>query len=211
MEYAKCVAAPTIDENPQWLHARKIMGQNFFGVEEAIKYFGINPYCEQIADLCRIPFFDSTLERVKSTHILAAVFPISIPEIGSRVPGNELFYDQEMYRKKISIGQKEGASWQLIRKTPVEDSFSKSWQEQRLLIDDDEEIPTDQVLVYAIVGHHLATNDQLLKYVYVRTSSAIPRDTHIDVGPWGKYGLDVGCNKDDRRCSNMGISSARKF
>jgi hypothetical protein len=32
------------------------MGKNFFGIEEAVKHFGINPTNQQLAALLEVPF-----------------------------------------------------------------------------------------------------------------------------------------------------------
>ena len=75
--------------------AREIMGKNFFGVEEAIKHFGVNPTRQQLAALSEIPFSEAVLEQSKDTHILVAVFPLSILEIRGKVE-RKLFYNHEM-------------------------------------------------------------------------------------------------------------------
>jgi hypothetical protein len=54
--------------------AREIMGRNMFGVEEAIRHFGVTPSRQQIAGLSEIPFSETTLEQCKETHVLVAVF-----------------------------------------------------------------------------------------------------------------------------------------
>ncbi|MFZ2643502.1 MAG: hypothetical protein WA117_21095, partial [Verrucomicrobiia bacterium] len=68
-----------------WLRIRGIMGRNFFGVEEAIKHFGVNPSPEQLAALSEIPFSEARLREVKDTHVLVAVVPLSILDIRGKV------------------------------------------------------------------------------------------------------------------------------
>lgn len=53
-------------------HVREIMGKNFFGVEKAIKHFGVNPTRLQLAALSEIPFSETVLEQLKDFHILVA-------------------------------------------------------------------------------------------------------------------------------------------
>lgn len=74
--------------------ARSIMGKNFFGIEEAILYFGINPTKEQLIALSEIPFSEAALEEFKETYILVAVFPMSILEIRGKVE-RKLFHSHE--------------------------------------------------------------------------------------------------------------------
>jgi len=69
-------------------------GKNFFGVEEAMKHFGVNPTCQQLAALSEIPFSETVLKQSKDDHILVAVFPLSILEIRDKVE-RKLFYNHE--------------------------------------------------------------------------------------------------------------------
>ena len=190
-------------------HTREIMGKNFFGVEEAIKHFGINPTNRQLAMLSEIPFSESVLQELKNSHILVAVFPISILEIRKKVD-SKLFYNQDWYSDQEFAKEKGELGWQLIRKTPVENSTSKNWQEQLALIPEEDEVPTAQVMVYTIAGHYLATNERLFENVYVRTSSLDSGGSRVDIGSFGSGGLrvprywDVGC------ICHLGLVSSRK-
>lgn len=75
--------------------AREIMGRNYFGVEEAIQYFGVNPTKQQTAVRSEVPCAEATLEQCKETHVLVAVFPLSIIEIRGNVvrQASRLFYN----------------------------------------------------------------------------------------------------------------------
>ena len=59
--------------------AREIMGKNFFGVEEAIKHFGINPARQQLAALSEIPFSEAVLEQSKDYPYSRGGFPAIDP------------------------------------------------------------------------------------------------------------------------------------
>ena len=82
--------------------AREIMGRNFFGVEEAITHFGVNPSKQQIAYLAEVPFSEEVLASCKDTHVLAAVFPMSILDIRGKVE-RKLFcsHDDAWYNKQV--------------------------------------------------------------------------------------------------------------
>ena len=188
------------------------MGKNFFGIEEAIKYFGINPRKQQtkhqIAALTKVPFSEGTLLSLQDTHILVAVFPLSILDI--KKMDNKLFYlpkgvwyeDKKFAKKKGRVG------WQLIRKTPVEDSMSKNWSEQQALLNEDEYVPSAQVMVYTIIGHYKNTGERLFfKDTYVRTSSVVSDGGHVIVGLSGSW-LAVHLYWNDDRFSFLGLASA---
>ena len=57
-------------------NARKIMGLNYFGIEEAVEHFGVIPTEEELANLANIPFSWTLLRKLKKTHVLIAVFPL---------------------------------------------------------------------------------------------------------------------------------------
>lgn len=191
--------------------AREIMGKNFFGVEEAIKHFGVNPIRQQLAALSEIPFSEPVLEESKKTHVLIAVFPLSILEIRGKVE-RKLFFSHDAWYNEESFAKEHGeVNWQLVRKTPVNNSTSKSWQEQQALLGKDDEVPTAQVMVYAIIGHYLATGKRLFKHVYVRTPFVDSGGLRVGVGHFTPVGLDINCNGDGYRYIYLGVSSARKF
>ena len=191
--------------------AREIMGRSFFGVEEAIKHFGVNPTRQQLVALSEVPFSEAVLEQLKDTHVLVAVFPLSILEIRGKVQDKGLFYNQDWYNKQFFAKERGEVIWQLVRKTPVDNSNSKNWQEQQALIAKEDEVPTAQVMVYTITGHYLATGERLFEHIYVRTSSVGSGGYRVIVGVFDSVGLAVSNDWADGRHGVLGVSSARKF
>ncbi len=191
--------------------AREIMGKNFFGIEEAIRHFGVNPSKQQTAALAEVPFTEGVLESHKDTHILVAVFPISVLDV--RKVDNGLFYSSSggWYESEKFAKNKGTVSWQLVRKTPVPDSTSKNWDEQQVLLGKDDEIPSAQVMVYTIIGHYKSTGERLFENVYVRTSCVDSDGLRVGVGSFGSAGLFVYYYWVNDRHSFLGVSSARKF
>ena len=197
--------------------AREIMGKNMFGVEEAIKYFGVNPSKQQLAFLADIPFTEETLLACKDTHILVAVFPMSILDIRGKVADIKLsagqkkfFYEQDWYNKEVFAKDKGELGWKLVRKTPVENSTNKNWDEQQGLLGKEEETPKTQVIVYTIIGHFLNTGEHLFEGVYVRCSDLDSDGNHVYVGFFGADGLYVDRYWGSYRNDNIGVASARK-
>ncbi len=188
---------------------REIMGKDFFGVEEAIKHFGVNPTRSQFAALSEVPFSEEVLLQCKDTHVLVAVFPLSILEIREKVQG--LFYQQDWYDKQSFAAEKGETCWQLVRKTEVSDSTSKNWQEQQALLGKDDETPTAQVMVYTIIGYHLNTGERLFEKLYVRTSSVYSGGHRVHVGSFDAGGLFVSLSWDGYRHYFLGVAAARKF
>ena len=159
-----------VEPSSSQTRARELMGKNFFGIEEAIKHFGVNPSRRQLAVLGEVPFSDETLTVCKDTHVLVAVFPLSIVDLRSKVADNNqtLFYKQDWYDKQAFANDKGETGWQLVRKEPIAKSTSKTWGKQQALLSEDEETPKAQVMVYTIIGIFLATGERLFEKVYVR-------------------------------------------
>ncbi len=191
--------------------AREIMGINFFGPREANEHFGVTPTRQQRATLSEIPFSEEALKASRDTHVLVAVFPLSILEIRGKVD-SKLFYDQSWYNKESFAKERGEVSWQLVRKTPVPNSTSKNWQEQQVLLSKDDEVPTAQVMVYAVIGYFLATGERLLENDHVRTSSLDLDGDRVVVGDFDSRGLFIGhYYRDGGRNDNWGVASVRKF
>jgi YD repeat-containing protein len=190
--------------------AREIMGRNFFGIEEAIQYFGISPTPEQLDDLSKIPFSEETLREASETHILVAVFPLSIMEIRRRVDSmfhegsNKPWYSQEEFAQ-----ERGRAGWQLILKTPVGGSAHKYLYDQQGLVSGEDRIPTIQEMVYTVVGHRLANGEKLFEDFSVRTVSLDSGKRNVNIGHRNSGVYIYGCFA--AHCyRNLGISSARK-
>lgn len=192
--------------------AREIMGRNFFGVEEAIRHFWVSPTEQQLVALTKVPFSEEVLVSCKDTHVLVAVFPLSILNIRNKVQGESqrLFYDQSWYNKESFATEKGEMGWHLVRKTPVESSMSKIWEEQQRLLGEDEETPKVRIIVYAMVGHFLATGERLFENVYVRCSDVDSYGHRVVLGNFGGHGLYVSYFWGDSRSPGIGVASARK-
>ena len=189
---------------------REIMGRNYFGIEEAIQHFGVNPSRQQLAAIAEVPFTEATLEECQNTHILVAVFPMSITEVRSKVSNQRLFYNQDWYNKEAFAKDRGEVAWHLVRKTPVPNSTSKTWPEQQVLLAKNEETPTARVMVYAIIGHFLVTGERLFERIYVRCSDVDSYGGRVFVGLFGADGLSVKNYWDDDRDDGIGLASARK-
>ena len=193
--------------------AREIMGKNFFGIEEAIKHFGVNATKQQLAALAEVPFSEEQLSSCKDTHVLVAVFPLSILDIrgiAKKQSDRTLFYSQDWYDKQAFAKDKGEVGWQLVRKEPIANSTSKTWNDQQALLSKDEETPTARIVVYTMVGHFLATGERLFEKIYVRCVDLDSDGSHVRVGYFDVTGLNVHNCWDDHRRDGLGLSAARK-
>ena len=189
--------------------ARAIMGKNYFGIEEAIQHFGVNPTRQQLDFLSKIPFSEADLNETKDSHILVAVFPLSILDVRDKVLC--LFWDLTWYNDESFANNRGETKWHLVRKTPVEDSINKTYQEQQALLFDKEEVPSARVMVYTVLGYYMATGERLFENVYVRCSDCTSVGGRVYVGHFGADGLSVGSWDGGGRYSSIGLAPARKF
>jgi hypothetical protein len=202
-------------EEPLFLtqeQAREIMGRNFLGTKEVEEHFG-ELSLEQEEALSIIPFSKETLEECKDTHILVADIGISIVDIGKLESCKGLLYTDDWFETEVFAKYTEQPSWRLVRKTPVENSLNKTWEEQQALLDPKtEETPLLRQVIYTTIFHFLVTGERLFKTLCVRIHDIDSEDgDHIGVGFFGKGSLYVNYSFDDVRYGNTGISSARKL
>lgn len=179
--------------------ASKIMGTNFFGVEESSKYFTVKPSKQEIVYMSRVPFSENTLIACKDTHFLVAVAQISIVDICTRTATTKLPKYQKLlirkrgwYNNQAFANESGQMEWRLIRKTLVFNSLLKNWKQQVALLDDKtEEVPNTRVMVYAIIGHYLNTGERLFEKLCVRCSDVDSGFYRVYVGEMDTDGLDI--------------------
>ena len=189
--------------------AREIMGKNYLGIEEAVTHFGVKPKRGELSTLAEILFTEAILRECKDTHILVAVFPLSINE--TRKQYSSSFYNTNWFVKESFAKERGEVGWHLIRKSEVPNSTSKTWQEQQALLGNNEETPSARVMVYTIVGHYRNTGEKLFGNICVRCSDLVLNGYRVFVGYFDAYGLIVSVYWDDDRGSVIGVSTSRKF
>ena len=199
---------PTTDQRL----AREIMGLSFFGVEEAVRHFGLKPKKAQLTTLGKIRFSEAILRECQDTHLLVGTFPLSILEIRAKVDrGLFCSYEDAWYNNGEPFAKLRClVAWHLIRKTPVPNSTSKTWDEQQALLAENKETPQTNVMVYATIGHFLATGERLFPNLYVRCSDLDSGGPRVYLGRFDAHGLYVSYYWDVNRNGHIGLASARK-
>ena len=187
--------------------ARKIMGANFFGVNDAEKHFGVKPTKRQLSALAEIPFTEERLRMCRHTHILAAVFPISIMRMGVK---NRMIY----FSRKDTAGEKfvrsrGAAGWELMRKTPADGSLSKNWKQQLDLLGENEKPPTARVATYILIGHYKSTGEAIFKKTWVRTACRFADGRRVQI-MYFMRGIYIGDDISDTPLPCTGIASSEK-
>ncbi len=195
--------------------ARLIMDNNFFGVEEAMRYFGINPTSKQIADLTEVPFNIRTLLSCRNTHNLVAVFPLSILNILSIATKRNLplfkGQDKAWFKKELFATEKGEMRWLLVRRTSVPKSEHKTWEQAWCHIGENEEIPTARIVVYTAIGHFLASGERLFGKIELRClEHCAVTGGRIYVGVFDELGLDIDSVSDGESDDSLGLAGCQE-
>lgn len=218
MKNAKMAAPPVavIELSESQQKAEAIMGNNFFGPQEATMHFGAKWNQEQLDALATVPFSDEVLEACKDTHILVAGYPMSLIQLQSKAnkaKKGKLFYtpsggwyEDQAFATKTKVEVR----WYLIRKKPVDGSTGKSWGKQQGLLKD-ESTPTACVMVYTIMGHFLNTGERLFENIYVRCSDIDSSGELVYVGYFDADGLRVSGYSGGFRFALLGLSASHNF
>lgn len=193
--------------------ARTIMGLNFFGINEAVRYLPIVPTDSQISFFLTIPFSEETLRACKDTHILVAVFPMTILEIRGYVRNRfsePIFYDYDRRECEMFLVDVAEMGWHLLRKEPEPGSSMKQWKDQQTVLSAGESVSKISVVAYAMVGHFLNTGERLFGNTYVRCGDALGTRKHAVIGFSSRAGFDIAALPDDYAFEYIGLASARK-
>ena len=180
-----------------------------------MKFFGVTPEIREHDALKKVPWNAEALLTLSETHILVAIPPLSILDMRTisdkRYRNQHLFYPQDDYDKKPFARDEGEIGWQLIRRTPVEGSFGKTWNYQQWLLGVTEELPCTQVLVYAMVGHFLNTGERLFEKDTVRTADICVDKRRVYVGNFKKgEGLDINFYPDDKFDQTLGLAAMQR-
>ncbi len=132
---------------PSYEQAKEIMDRNFIGLEKIKEYFGINLIPDQYFKYAQIPYSIKTLQSLRDTHILVAVFPISIFEMMEKHPK---LFDVEGINSRYSspnelfIRDQGKCQWILLNKTGME--YKQGY-----------DCLTAQPVVYSMISYFLST------------------------------------------------------
>jgi hypothetical protein len=211
-------APPTLafQPTPSQVRAREILGKNFLGIEEAMRHYGAAYTEEQIATLAEIPFSEAEIEERKNDFLLVAGSPMTVLDIRKKAPNKKpkkafYSYKDAWYNTQVfATNERVGVEWFWIRKTAVENSFSKSFADQQQLTPAGEEVPRACELIYAVVLYFMATGERLFSNVYVRCIDVGSDGYRVFVGYFDADGLSIDNGWDDDPRDRIGLSSARK-
>lgn len=186
--------------------ARAIMGKNFLGLVEACRGYAVTFTSEQADQLTEIPFSEETLQAFKDTHVLIAGAPLAVKEI--RKLAEIDFWDSNWYRNEPFANDKVSVRWYLIRKLPVPESCSKTYDQQTPLLTNAEVVPFACEVTYMVILYWLTHRERLLPDVYVFCQDKSSDGRRVCVGSFDSDGIDVSSYWDGGRWELLGLASS---
>ena len=201
---------------PDYMLAKSILGGDFITAEEImVARPGVVYSPEQIEQLASTLPSEDVLRSLKSGgYGLMPQPPSAFSLLDVRAIEAPLFYTPTggWYEKQLFAStNKTGAGWLAIRKTPVNGSTNKSWEEQNNLLSGFEIVPSAAEMSWFITTFYKVRGIRLFEKVYVRCSDIDSGGSHVDVGLFDVWGLDVFSSWDSKRLAFLGLASARKF
>lgn len=142
--------------------ARKIMGSNFIGEAEVVEKLKLMPNSEVLQVIL---FKESTLVECSDTHVLMPILPVSIENLWNYMKYSDNQDVASLIEDPCSGGLDSGCffegstHWALVRKDAAPESFNKTWNEQMLLVNENEYVPSGQEFFFSIIIRSLMKND----------------------------------------------------
>lgn len=152
---------------------KEIMGDDFFSIEDSIKYLGAKPTLAELYLLREKElkkYSEEQLIECKGNCVLSTIFTISDMEIIERID-SKLFDEQRWYKNDGFARSRGIVCCKLLKKQVQVDSREQvqvgareqaSWNksEKRL---------TAQQMIYVMIGYYLKTGKRLFENTYVAT------------------------------------------
>lgn len=179
---------PISDESfsPEVTRAKEIMGKNFIGPETVMKHFNIPLDKNGVEAFKKIPFSEKTLLTHKDDCILMADFGISLNKIASIMNKNNpnviYFYNVKKYisdNPEAFNNITEKIQWRLIFKNTLPNPNSKTYNEQRISLAENLEIPKVRSVAYMVILYYLREKEYLFFTDNVSCYDTNSDNTHI--------------------------------
>ncbi len=219
-----CIKRGGYEPTTSQKQAREIMGKNFLGVEEVTEHFGIVLTKKERTKIAEIPFSEAMLQECKDTHILFLGVnhdkegkPLTINRFKEMFPTDSqpkfYSYQESWYddRKKFATKETPELRWYLIKKAILEESRSKTYNQQEKLLKENEYRERAVVYIYGILLMFEVTGERLLEDDYVRCKDLGSDRKHTDIGGFDSWGLYVDRWLDNDCSYYLGLVPARKF
>jgi len=210
--------------------ARKIMGRNFFGVEEWSSLYGVNFSNKQICEAAEFPWSEDVLnapcpfykgKSIKETHFAFLGLdafkskPLTILKWQELHPdsGQPKFYSYTDWYIKEKFGNETtcGFRWYLMPLGIVPKSTDRTYQKQIAMLPADYEVPLAIEEVTKVILYYRKNGVYLNPTSRGRCQDLTSRGYRVSVGEFVSWGLVVGICRDNVRDWDIGLAASRKF
>lgn len=192
--------------------ARKIMGNNFLGLKEAVLYHGLDPDSistrKWMRRMANVTFDINLLETCRESHILALVPHRSVHDLIDRFTDTPPIRNQKVLNlvenfDDSSFAQDQGISdgWWLVSRDIIPNSEYRTRTDQETLLGKSQQFVATNVATYIATCHFMKTGERLFPNKMSRA-----RDLDIASGIWFGNFDDNGFRID--RFKDMDLSSA---
>ncbi len=200
---------------PDYGLAQSILGADFITPEEVTKARPSVVYtAEQITALAESLPSEEMLKWCKDNgYAVMPAPPTAMSTLDVREIQSAHFYSKTggwYADQKFAREDKTSFGWLAIKKTPVANSTSKTWNEQNKLLSKLETVPNAAEMCWFITTYFEVRGVRLFEGIYVRTSSLGSGGSRVRVGFFDSVGLGVSFCWDDYRYDVFGLSAARK-
>lgn len=200
---------------PDYGLAQSFLGADFITPEEVTKARSSIVYtAEQITALAESLPSEDVLKWCKENgYAVIPAPPTAMSLLDVREIKSTHFYSETggwYADQKFAHEDKTSFGWLAIKKTPVSNSTSKTWNKQNKLLSALEKVPNAAEMSWFITTYFEVRGVRLFEGVYVRTSSLDSFGYRVYVGDFVSDGLYVSYYWDDNRNDNIGLSAARK-
>jgi hypothetical protein len=195
--------------------AQSILGADFITPEEVTKARPSIVYTvEQITALAESLPSEDVLKWCKDNgYAVMPAPPTAMSTLDVREIQSAHFYTKTggwYADQKFGREDKTSFGWLMIKKTPIENSTRKTWNEQGKLLSALEKVPNAAEMCWFITTYFEVRGVRLFEGVYVRTSSLDSGGDRVSVGFFGSDGLRVNDYWGGNRFGDVGLSAARK-
>lgn len=124
---------------------------------------------------------------------------------------SDLFHKKGCYSQGFSRADRTTPGWIAIKKTLVEGSTNRNWQDQQRCLLGSERVPNAAEASWFITTFLKVSGVKLLTLDLVRTASVLSPNGHVCVGGFDAGGLHILGFKDNHPDPRLGLLTAREF
>lgn len=197
-------------------YADLILGEDFISPDEVAEARGLTYSPAQLKMLTEtMPPLDILFWCKTNGFALVPPPPTAMSLLDVRFLKPSLFYRKEgewyiKAQQKFARDNKTTDNWLMVKKEPVENSTSRTWDQQRELLSEVEYVPNAAEMSWFITTFYEVRGVRLFERIYVRCSDLGSDGLRVVVGHFGTDGLGVSNDWGDVRRAGIAVASARK-